>query len=735
MGNLYADAIRWIEDADVAVLPSFMFDGPGWREGEIRTLEILENLPYATSRCAGTMTGHSLLRLLNYSIKTTSFGGYDSEQVGGILLQLSGLKVVYNNDLEEGNSAIISVEVLDRDKNEYVPLDFTRLYRFASCAHLCFTFVDFPPLVGERLSEVGEIPAVQSSDTDIKVDLKQYLLSEFADSYYEPAIEGRLVKDENRADPIRIIEREDCINGTSYWSPDFLDCVPCPNFSRFELSKARIDLNGGAYQSDPLLDRVTMTNMEYYPITIVADTLALPDNIVLSLSSDGTTHIAGNTTGSFFLQPKKKISMEIEFDPSKRAAGRDTSSVIFVVSAAPMPFGCPVKKIKYDIVANLSLSTDENHIGTLASFGYTCASLIIVASVLSAIWVRVRRNSKVVSTMQPFFLIALCMGVLLLGSSLIPLSIDDGVASERGCDIACISLPWLLSVGFTLCVSALFSKLLRINKLFNSQQFRKMKVRERDVIFSTSILVTVNIILNIIWSAADPMNWERTYVPGQPNISYGQCSLGSGKIGKAMSGSIVTVCVIGFIMTCWQAFRARNISSEFSESKYLGIAIYGWFQLALVGIPVLFLVDRSNVTARYSLAVGIMFAVCMSMLLLIFVPIMRIKHKSSRRESQSRIHVLHGSPDPGEGLGHMSSSAGPGSSSDSYKPGRHKIPALPPLQESHTPFFNVVEFRHLPKSDLDDSPALTANTGTVLEDAGIKEEEDDNSPEGEVVPA
>lgn len=44
LGNLMADALRWAEQSDVSLVPSFMFDGPGWGEGEIRTLALLENI-------------------------------------------------------------------------------------------------------------------------------------------------------------------------------------------------------------------------------------------------------------------------------------------------------------------------------------------------------------------------------------------------------------------------------------------------------------------------------------------------------------------------------------------------------------------------------------------------------------------------------------------------------------------------------------------------------------------
>mmetsp|Transcript_23478 Transcript_23478/g.38246 ORF Transcript_23478/g.38246 Transcript_23478/m.38246 type:complete len:1173 (-) Transcript_23478:370-3888(-) len=641
MGNLYADALRWIENVDVAMLPSFMFTGPGWKEGEIRTLEILENLPYATSRCAGTMTGYSLLRVLNHSIRTTSFGGYDSAKVGGKLLQVSGLKIVYNKELK-GNP-VVSVDVYDKLRNDYVPLENTRLYTFVSCAHLCFTFTEFPPLLGELLNEAGEVPAVQSSDTDIKADLKQYLLSEFSESYYEPAIEGRLVNNQSRSDTLPFVNKQDCEEGKFFWSSILLDCEPCPDFKRLKFSKKKVDLVGNAYAVELLSDRVDMTNLESYPIKISADTLALPSNIEFYISSTSSGDASNTSNAIFVLKPNETISIGIQFDPAERTAGRDTSSVVFEVSRNPQPPGCSVQKIKYDIVASLSLSAEENHLGALSAFGYTATVLIVLASLAFASWVAVRRNTRVVSTMQPVFLITLCFGVLLVGLSLIPFSIDDGVATNKGCDIACMSIPWLLSVGFTLCITALFSKLLRINKLFHSQQFRRLKVRGRDVIFGTTILVIVNIILNIVWSVVDPLRWERTSAKEQPNISYGRCVLGGGKAGKAIFISVILICAIGFIMTCWQAFKARDISSEFSESKYLGIAIYSWFQLCVVGIPVLILMDESNVLARYSLVVGVIFALCMSMLLVVFVPILRVKKKRSRQSS-----LVYGLPQIGQ---------------------------------------------------------------------------------------
>jgi hypothetical protein len=290
----------------------------------------------------------------------------------------------------------------------------------------------------------------------------------------------------------------------------------------------------------------------------------------------------------------------------------------------------------FDIVATLSLSPDDNHLGALAAFGYCAAALIVVASVTFASWVGMRRKTRIVSTMQPVFLITLCVGVLMMGSALIPFSIDNEVTSDSGCDVACAARPWLLSVGSAFCIAALFAKLCRINKLFHSQSYRRMQVQPKDVMIVPSAFILVIVTLNIVWNVLDPPHWERRVVQGQPYTSYGICTLGETAVGTAMFAAIVVICGIGFIMTVWQAFRARNISSEFSESKYLGIAVFSWLQLGLVGIPVLLLIDSSNVSARYSLWVGIIFILCMSMLLVVFVPIMQVKFKANERNSRSQ---------------------------------------------------------------------------------------------------
>jgi hypothetical protein len=230
-----------------------------------------------------------------------------------------------------------------------------------------------------------------------------------------------------------------------------------------------------------------------------------------------------------------------------------------------------------------------------------------------------KRQVRVVKTLQPLFLITLCVGIGVMATSIIPFSIDDGLASQRGCDIACMATPWLLTMGFTIAMSALISKLWRINLLFHVHAFRRVEVRERDVIAPFVILFSLNSVLMLVWTLVDPLTWVRSSVNGQSWNTFGACRSGTGGIvAAALVGALNGTALV---LATIQAYKAREISTEFSESRNLGIALFSWVQMLVVGLPVLFLIEDDNRNAKYFLEIALIFAGCMSMMLIIFIPI------------------------------------------------------------------------------------------------------------------
>lgn len=101
------------------------------------------------------------------------------------------------------------------------------------------------------------------------------------------------------------------------------------------------------------------------------------------------------------------------------------------------------------------------------------------------------------------------------------MSLDDEIVSDAGLDIACQSIPYLFCIGFTLVFAALFSKMWRVNKLFNNPKMRRVKVSVMDVCKPLFALLFLNILVLALWTGLSPLTWGREDVSLVESV--GQC--------------------------------------------------------------------------------------------------------------------------------------------------------------------------------------------------------------------
>jgi gamma-aminobutyric acid type B receptor len=159
-----------------------------------------------------------------------------------------------------------------------------------------------------------------------------------------------------------------------------------------------------------------------------------------------------------------------------------------------------------------------------------------------------------------------------MASAILPMSIDDSVASELGCDIACMSFPWLFSMGFAMTFSALFAKIWRIHTVVsNAAAFRRVVIKERDAMKWILLVFTLNVILLSCWTFIDPLQWTRQYINDDPTNSYGSCRA-EGSASSAFVSLLVLVDGTALVLACAMAYRARKLDDEFTESKWIGVA-------------------------------------------------------------------------------------------------------------------------------------------------------------------
>lgn len=110
--------------------------------------------------------------------------------------------------------------------------------------------------------------------------------------------------------------------------------------------------------------------------------------------------------------------------------------------------------------ALLRTTPEQNYLTDgVRSMGLSLASIAMLVILISVTWVFFYRSHSVVIAAQPPFLYVLCLGSLLTTSSIYISSFDEGTGwDDAMLDRACITIPWLLSLGHIVTYSALFTK-------------------------------------------------------------------------------------------------------------------------------------------------------------------------------------------------------------------------------------------------------------------------------------
>jgi hypothetical protein len=281
------------------------------------------------------------------------------------------------------------------------------------------------------------------------------------------------------------------------------------------------------------------------------------------------------------------------------------------------------------------LNFDKNSLGSVTIVGYVCFATVVLTAFVCFVWTVYNRSAIVVVAAQPQFLLILLGGIVILSSTIIPLSFDDdgdpeSISSTFAVGI-CMSIPWLAFTGFTVIFSMLFSKTWRVNQVFRSgNSHARVQVSTMDVLAPFAVIFTSNVIVLTCWTALDPLTYTRVVGDGtdfwnREIESYGAC-----RSDKAVAFLSPLACINFAVVAiaCWQAFKGRNITSEFAESKYIGLSVASLFQAFLTGLPIVVIVKDAP-KAFYLVLVLMIFVLSEVILLLIFLPKMYLAYQYS----------------------------------------------------------------------------------------------------------
>lgn len=239
----------------------------------------------------------------------------------------------------------------------------------------------------------------------------------------------------------------------------------------------------------------------------------------------------------------------------------------------------------------------------------------------------------------------LCVGTVIMASSIVPLSLQEPVPKE-GLDIACMSVPWLYSIGFSTAFSALFAKAWRINKVVrNSIEMQRVQVHTQDVIWPFALLTITNVAILTTWTIISPLHWTRKYYVstdqyGRGLETYGSCSFAEGN-ARVFLLLLSIFNGLAVVFANYQSYLGRKNPTGFNESSHVAISMASLLECFLIGGPILLVVDESP-EARFSVKTILVFVSCCAILLPMFIPKFTALHtmngtpRSTRRMSNSR---------------------------------------------------------------------------------------------------
>lgn len=258
-----------------------------------------------------------------------------------------------------------------------------------------------------------------------------------------------------------------------------------------------------------------------------------------------------------------------------------------------------------------------------------------LASAACFTWTVVNRKQRIVKASQVEFLAWIAFGTLLSTSVILLLSIDDSSSSAaqelardglyEWANMGCMGQYWVYAIGFVFTFGPLLAKIWRVQRIVDyAKKLQKLTITRRRTIAIIAVATAFDVLILGVWQLTNPLVYKRVteYDPvyGLPVSSRGVCSpLNEEEPVAGFYIALVGYHVLLLLYGLLVCYRARNIPTALSESKFVTAGIVSHLQILLLATPVLIIVSNSpegDLFVRSS----VIFLNDMGLLLLIFGP-------------------------------------------------------------------------------------------------------------------
>jgi len=247
----------------------------------------------------------------------------------------------------------------------------------------------------------------------------------------------------------------------------------------------------------------------------------------------------------------------------------------------------------------------------------TIASILIVLTFATTLFVAVNHKNPVISAASPPFLILILLSSCFLYSTTI-------VWQLYATDASCAILPWLFGIGWTLFFGCMVLRTWRISQLFTKQLFKTKSIRDVKLFAFLSLLMLIEFIILAIWTGVSRLV-AVTVVPdpNRPSENYNECQEQDVSIW-AFFGPLLGYNVLLALISLYLSFRVRNVDMVvFNESKEILFAVYN---LLLFGTLVITLQAGTGTSREATFLIRSLCVICGVLLSVLVIMVPKLVH-------------------------------------------------------------------------------------------------------------
>ncbi|ORZ40981.1 7 transmembrane sweet-taste receptor of 3 GCPR-domain-containing protein [Catenaria anguillulae PL171] len=208
-----------------------------------------------------------------------------------------------------------------------------------------------------------------------------------------------------------------------------------------------------------------------------------------------------------------------------------------------------------------------------------CAMSFLLGVVLIGLLFKYRK-SKAVLSQSPAFMAIIAIGGLVISASI---ALEIIPASDE----TCRARTWLLALGLCLVLASIATKTFRLYQIFGNKRMRLVKLGTKKLMSYMAVFVLIDVILLAVWTAVS--NPGRVISSVSATTFTYVCGVNGSTGLDALSIVLIVYHGALLLAAVVLSYKVRNVSSEYNESKWIGMASYQILLACIIVIPVVYL--------------------------------------------------------------------------------------------------------------------------------------------------